>query len=160
MTRTKTRPSLKRAIQWIADNDAVGDNDPIDTLSGLVSVCLVADMFGVDQKEVARRIWNIRNPNDQKGVYDDARLWVRVGDGSEYEEFGDDFSALADHLNEMRVGRVLGWQGMGFATDRYDGNNYVSLFWGDADAQPVANADLDADERAEVERRVLDIDAE
>ena len=57
------RPSLKRAIEWIDDNDSNGDNDPIEILQGLISVLLVADLFDTDPREIARRIWNARNPD-------------------------------------------------------------------------------------------------
>jgi hypothetical protein len=57
------RASYKQAVQWITDNDSAGDNDPVDELAGLISVLLVADIFAVDARKVARDVWNKRNPD-------------------------------------------------------------------------------------------------
>jgi hypothetical protein len=56
------RASYREAVQWIADNDAAGDDDPVDVLNGLISVLLVADIFRVDADKVARDVWNRRHP--------------------------------------------------------------------------------------------------
>lgn len=78
------------------------------------------------------------------------RLWVRCGDSDSYREFGDgldDAFALADYLREMEVGAFVEWRaiGMGMETENCQGNNYVSIFWGDDQAQPVR--DLTANEQ-------------
>jgi hypothetical protein len=57
------RPSYRNAVAWIALNDSPADNDPVEWLSGLVTVCLVADLFGVDQKEVAADVLRYREKN-------------------------------------------------------------------------------------------------
>ena len=81
------------------------------------------------------------------------QLWVRVGDAGDYESFGDDFAALFDYLNDMRVGTVTGWidggPGVGFETPNFHGYDFVSLFWGNADADFVHR--LTPDERLLVE---------
>jgi hypothetical protein len=81
------------------------------------------------------------------------QLWVRVGDAGEYEPFGDDLDAVLDWLNELRAGEVTGWVlggiGVGLETVNYWGYDFVSLFWGDADANLVR--ELDSEERAAVE---------
>jgi hypothetical protein len=81
------------------------------------------------------------------------QLWLRVGDAGEYENFGDDFDALLEYLNELNVGSVTGWidggPGVGFATPNYHGYDFVSVFWGDAQADLVRP--LNDAERAAVE---------
>ena len=66
--------------------------------------------------------------------------------------FGDDLAALLDYLNELNVGAVTGWidagPGVGFATPNYHGYDFISLFWGDADANLIRP--LDDAERAAV----------
>ena len=68
------------------------------------------------------------------------RLWIRLGDNADYEECGSDFGALAELLEMFNVSQDdMQWRtdGMGFQTESFYGNNYVSLFWGDEDAQPI-----------------------
>lgn len=47
--------SIKRAIDWIAENDEAGE-DRADEMEGLISVQLVADLFDKDPAEIARRV--------------------------------------------------------------------------------------------------------
>jgi hypothetical protein len=54
------RASYRHAVEWIALNDSPADNDPVDQLRGLVTVCLVADLFGVDQDKVAADVFTFR----------------------------------------------------------------------------------------------------
>ncbi len=69
-------------------------------------------------------------------------VWMRLGDNADYEKFDDLFAAgeqAGYHLvgiNKIpEIGRVNTY---GVAIPPYfTGNNYVSLFWGDNDAQPV-----------------------
>lgn len=82
-------------------------------------------------------------------------LWLRIGDGGEYEKFGDDFDALADALYEGSVpADGFAWRadGTGFETPNYPGQNYVSLFWGDEQGNLVEP--LSIDERRDVEARL------
>lgn len=53
------RASYERAIGWIADNDEPGEYD-IDTMASLISVVLVADLWGKDPARVARDVVNRR----------------------------------------------------------------------------------------------------
>lgn len=59
------RPSLREAVEWIALNDAAGDDDPVDILAGLVSVVLVAALFGKEPIDIARRVYKHRHPEGQ-----------------------------------------------------------------------------------------------
>jgi hypothetical protein len=78
----------------------------------------------------------------------DALLWVRVGDAGEYCDF-DSLDDALEYLNELQVGKVIGWQRYGFETPNYHGQDYISIFWGGSDTNPWA--DLDDEERDEVE---------
>mgnify|MGYP000425997856 CR=1 FL=1 len=93
----------------------------------------------------------------------DLALWSKVGDG-EYENHGTDFSALAEalYVSSIQSDDVL-WLSTprnptnkknykhylpraGFVTLFYDGDNYVSLYWGDKDGnlvQPLTLQDRD-----------------
>lgn len=67
------------------------------------------------------------------------RIWVRLGDQSEYEEF-DTLEDAAEYLRtEFGIEEVDSWVEKGFEGGGYLGQNYVSMFWGDADAQPTAD---------------------
>lgn len=79
-------------------------------------------------------------------------LWLRIGDGGEYEHYGQDFSAAAGVLREFGASPPLYWRGMGFECDQFRGNDYVSCFWGDDDAQPIR--DLDREEREALQRAI------
>ena len=84
-----------------------------------------------------------------KAKYD--YLWLRLGDAAEYQEFGQDISALVDELFEHRIDAgKISWlkcprnpeayakknkltylPPSGFIAPCYEGQNYVSLFWSD-----------------------------
>ena len=51
--------SLKKAIAWIADNDETGELD-IEVMETLISVLLVADLFGKTPTEIATRVVKVR----------------------------------------------------------------------------------------------------
>ena len=51
--------SLKKAIAWIADNDESGELD-IEVMETLISVLLVADLFGKTPTEIATRVVKVR----------------------------------------------------------------------------------------------------
>jgi hypothetical protein len=54
------RASYREAVEWIALNDSAGDDDPPEILSGLVTVCLIADLFGESTERVARDVIRVR----------------------------------------------------------------------------------------------------
>lgn len=80
------------------------------------------------------------------------RLWLRLGDAGEYEDFGQDMAAVAetcamagvrsirrlirtDKANAPhRLDRAAVNEYRGVAADGFEGDNYISLYWGDADA--------------------------
>ena len=64
------------------------------------------------------------------------QIWVRVGDGGEYEGF-DDLNAVADHLAEFQaVAPIVRCNNYGITTPNHQGNNYISIFWGETAAEP------------------------
>ena len=64
---------LRRAVQWIVDNDEPESLD-IDDISAMVTVCLVADLWGYKPERIAElviatRRWAIRYPfGDLRGA--------------------------------------------------------------------------------------------
>ena len=88
-------------------------------------------------------------------------LWIRIGDSGEYENFGSDFSALADNVFENRISSNIDWlicprnpesyakkhglhylPRVGFISEL---GTHVSLFWSDEDGdgpfQPLTKAE-------------------
>ncbi len=58
------QPTLRAAVEWIVANDDVDIPDghkPLAYLSGVVSIALVADLFGVQAKTVARMVRTRKN---------------------------------------------------------------------------------------------------
>jgi len=78
------------------------------------------------------------------------KLWVRAGDGDSYNGF-DGFHEVADYLSEMGATNSLErCNKYGVTSPEFQGRNYVSLFWGDDDAQPTRS--LTTGEHKEVNR--------
>ena len=79
----------------------------------------------------------------KKGSVTSPTIWTRIGDNAEYEQFGDDFSAVAGALLEAGVKKVrrCGF-GQGVMARGHEGDNYISLYWGDKDAQFVKGLTL------------------
>lgn len=63
------RPSLKAAIDWIARHDEPTEMDPSE-MEGLISVVMVADLFGVEAMSVAERVIKQRNKIARLEGYD------------------------------------------------------------------------------------------
>lgn len=62
MTRSKTiQDYYQTAVEWIAYNDAPGDDDDVEALTSYLTVCLVADVFGIRVERVARSVKAIRD---------------------------------------------------------------------------------------------------
>lgn len=62
MSAQRPRPSYARAVDWIArnDEDVLMDESDIEEMSGLISVVLVADLWGKDPGVVARDVIKMR----------------------------------------------------------------------------------------------------
>jgi hypothetical protein len=79
-----------------------------------------------------------------------AKLWVRVGDADRYNCI-DSLQEVADYLAVMGATDPLEWcNEYGVTSPEYRGQNYISLFWGDDNAQPTRQLTLD--EHTEVNR--------
>ncbi len=76
-----------------------------------------------------------------------SKVWMRMGDNAEYEphdsmfEAGSELGGYLDatsELNKMtKVPAVSKVNEYGVSVEPFTGYNYISLFWGDDDAQPV-----------------------
>jgi hypothetical protein len=73
-------------------------------------------------------------------------FWVRVGDQADYESFYS-IPEAAYHVAELfsmvadSAPRGISWrkEGSGFSVHpKFIGQNYISAYWGDKDAQPTA----------------------
>jgi hypothetical protein len=76
------------------------------------------------------------------------RIWLQIGETGEYEDCDTPYDA------GMRLGMCLDPEGsgdvvaqvnrrrLGVTVYPFGGYNYVSLYWGDDDAQPVDRAEL------------------
>lgn len=75
-------------------------------------------------------------------ISSDDILWMRAGDSGEYENFGSDLSAVVSALSDLQITEIDHWISGGFHGDNgFRGKNYVSLFWGDSDANFSSNLD-------------------
>jgi hypothetical protein len=103
-----------------------------------------ADIWGAS---IAAKTERLRPPTEL--------LWIRIGDAGDYASFTD-LDAAIDDLNMMEVGTVDYWLdggvGIGFATWNYHGHDFVSFFWGDAEANLIRA--LNADEKAYTENNL------
>lgn len=84
-------------------------------------------------------------------------FWIRVGDQGDYQPV-DDLDAVIESLNEWQVGEVTGWveggRGVGVETTKCYGYDFISLFWGDDQANLIRP--LDAEERATVDEGLVE----
>lgn len=53
------RASYREGVKWIAENDEPLDRDP-ESIAGLISVLLLADLFGVEPERVAKDVLRAR----------------------------------------------------------------------------------------------------
>jgi len=73
-----------------------------------------------------------------------------AGDGDNYNAF-DGFQEVAEYLSEMGApGLLIACNEYGVTSPEFRGQNYISLFWGDDDAQPMRS--LTTDEQNEINR--------
>lgn len=90
---------------------------------------------------------------------DYAYLWIRVGDAGEYEQF-DDLDDAIEYLNELCVGKIIDWVQGGFETQNYHGQDYISIFYGDSEANHLADIGEDEDEAQEHHRQYVECNLE
>ena len=63
-------------------------------------------------------------------------VWVRLGDADDYNRF-DDLDGAAEYMALFGVRHVERSQKYGVAAKGFTGQNYISLFFGDDEAQPT-----------------------
>ncbi len=68
------------------------------------------------------------------------QIWVRCGDADDYNAF-DGYDEVASYFAEMGVQKIniKKYGDFGAKAKGFTGRNYISLYWGDADAQVVKN---------------------
>lgn len=102
---------------------------------------LIAEEIKDLQKQAQHRkaiLIGVYNNNVEEEEIPNEKLWLRLGDSGEYEEFGDDMTPIMDVLKENGIKKddvrqiKGGLEASGFTRD-----NYISLYWGDADANFV-----------------------
>ena len=81
------------------------------------------------------------------------KLWVRFGDCSEYEYVCWDVLSLNTVFDPDYIGEFVGWVYAGLVTDRYGGNDYISLYWGDDAGEFIR--ELDRAEKTEIEELLI-----
>jgi hypothetical protein len=72
-------------------------------------------------------------------------VWVRLGDADNYNRF-DDVADAAEYMAVFGVKHVYRDQKYGVVANGFTGHNYISLFYGDGEAQPTGEL-LDRDVR-------------
>jgi hypothetical protein len=103
-----------------------------------------------DWPEQMGEYWQQRysSPNMIQGAF-----WLRLGDQGDYEPYKD-IQELAAYLKEydaqLEVGPILGWVEGGFETEFFSGNNYVSVYVGDDNADLLR--ELSPREKRKVEK--------
>lgn len=65
-------------------------------------------------------------------------VWVRLGDGDTYNRF-DDLAEAAEYMALFGVEHIWRCRRYGVEAKGLTGQNYISLFHGDAQAQPTAD---------------------
>ena len=63
-------------------------------------------------------------------------VWVRLGDADNYNPF-DDLTDAAEYMAQFGVRHVERGLRYGVEANGFTGQNYISLFYGDRDAQPT-----------------------
>lgn len=63
------------------------------------------------------------------------QLWLRLGDAGDYEAW-DDIEQVAGILQECSVTDLTTVAG-GIEACGFEGDNYISLYWGDAEAELI-----------------------
>ena len=77
-------------------------------------------------------------------------LWVRFGDVGTYDSVCWDPISLGTVFDTNYVGEFVAWIDAGLITTCFEGRNYISLFWGDMDANFKRN--LSPGEKLQIEK--------
>jgi hypothetical protein len=66
-------------------------------------------------------------------------IWVRLGDADNYNRF-DDLAEAAEYMSLFGVKHIHRSQKYGVEAEGLTGKNYISLFYGDGEAQPTRDS--------------------
>jgi len=91
-----------------------------------------------------------------------AKVWMRMGDNDDYNSFDSPYDAgiqLGSILNcngQVTESPTLKYRSLGVEAEGFCGDNYISLFWGNDDAQPVNESELNQSEKLDFEQGLLE----
>jgi len=60
------RQGYKFGVAWIAMNDSPNDGDDVEAVATYVSTLLLADLFGKDNKQVGKDVWEYRQREQKR----------------------------------------------------------------------------------------------
>ena len=84
----------------------------------------------------------------------DEVVWIRMGDMSDYESFGEDIDAVAEHLAQFGVRAPFTWFDRGLTVPPFDlPQGHISIYWGPA-KEPDFSRNLTAQEQEAIEKAV------
>jgi hypothetical protein len=106
----------------------------------------------------------VKRGNEVKRKKSGKFVWVRAGDNATYEPF-DTPQEAGEWLGQITCDRKVAYrEPQGVEIGPFKGLNYVSLFWGYKDADPVPNSAggpaLGARQRKEFERGLRSVKCE
>lgn len=80
----------------------------------------------------------------------DAKVWLRLGDNAEYESYDTPYEA-GQVVGQYTPDRKPVYVSKGVTLEGFQNHNYISLFWGDDEAQPVDESDLNTSDKLDFE---------
>ena len=101
----------------------------------------------------------VTGPASLKKWAKQSKVWIRAGDNAEYEGHENPYDAGVA-VGASLLNKPVSFRYVSLGVEifpAFTGNNYVSLFWGDANAQPSRNRDseLTKAERIQFENGVM-----
>ena len=115
-------------------------------------------------KSIAESYFEKKSPKKITAQISKEKLWIRCGDAADYEDFGADLDAAAQHLQMMGAKAPLD-RNVKFHTEHteyclkdasgeYDAHNYITAFWDAGDEQAEVSRKLSDDELARLNERL------
>lgn len=136
-----TRITIKNLIVQTDGQKGVPVMEQVKEYLEQINLVLAREPYGLDAQIM--NVDHITEDDVTEECYDsdDSSLWLRLGDYGDYEEFGQDFDALGLRLLEAGIGprEFFVMRDGGFETRGFVGENYISLYWGDAESNFVRN---------------------
>ena len=116
--------------EFLARRVGLQDDTPLLALADKLGD--VGDAEGEAAARLLIEITNGEDPNAERDI-----LWLRVGDADNYHEEGVHLSNVAEHLANLGISHIRRGGRFGVVAPGYEGQNYISLFWGNADSDPI-----------------------